>query len=268
MNNAVWIWYPGDFEIYHGMRQNFRREERGLGWPAFWKMDDWRRNVRFFRRYELTQPETFTIFGCGVGHVQADGRKYPLGKPVTLPAGEHLIEVFIGNITGLPCIYVESNTEKNNGEYTSDGNIPGDITDESIPGDITNGSISCDIANGTGVRITLFVSGCRNRCEGCFQPETWNFRNGTIFSERIEEELLDSLAPDYIRGLTLLGGDPFEEENQKAKALLATREILFILQKQGYELLQDPRVFELGKAFHFSNNHIWNNYFYNLLILF
>ena len=74
---------------------------------------------------------------------------------------------------------------------------------------------TCDIANGTGVRTTLFVSGCRNHCEGCFQPETWNFKNGTIFSERIEEELLDSLAPDYIRGLTLLGGDPFEEENQK-----------------------------------------------------
>ena len=55
MNNAVWIWYPGDFEIFHGMRQNFRREERGLGWPAFWKMDDWRKNVRFFRRYELSE---------------------------------------------------------------------------------------------------------------------------------------------------------------------------------------------------------------------
>ena len=128
MNNAVWIWYPGDFEIYHGMWQNFRREERGMEWPAFWKMDDWRKNVRFFRRYELTQPETFTVYGCGVGHVQADGRKYPLGKPVTLPAGEHLIEVFIGNITGLPCIYVESNTEKNNGEYTSNGSIHSDST--------------------------------------------------------------------------------------------------------------------------------------------
>ena len=55
-----------------------------------------------------------------------------------------------------------------------------------------------------------------------------------------------------------------EEENQKAKALLATREILCILQKQGYELLQDPRVFELGKAFDFSNNHIWNTFFYDI----
>ena len=108
MNNAVWIWYPGDFEIYHGMKQNFRREERGLGWPAFWKMDDWRKNLRFFRKYELAKPEVFTVHGCGVGHVQVNGQKYPLEKEITLPAGKHLIEVFIGNMTGLPSIYVES----------------------------------------------------------------------------------------------------------------------------------------------------------------
>ncbi|MBQ8986861.1 MAG: alpha-L-rhamnosidase [Lachnospiraceae bacterium] len=108
MNNAVWIWYPGDFEIYHGMKQNFRREERGLGWPAFWKMDDWRKNLRFFRKYELMQGETFTVHGCGVGHVQVDGQKFPLEKEITIPAGKHLIEVFIGNMTGVPSIYVES----------------------------------------------------------------------------------------------------------------------------------------------------------------
>lgn len=73
-----------------------------------------------------------------------------------------------------------------------------------------------DIANGLGVRTTLFVSGCRNHCEGCFQPETWNFDNGHAFDESVEDEILESLSPDYIHGLTLLGGDPFEEENQKA----------------------------------------------------
>ena len=72
----------------------------------------------------------------------------------------------------------------------------------------------CDIANGPGVRTVLFVSGCRNHCEGCFQPETWNFDNGLPFTETVEQEILDSLKPDYVRGLTLLGGDPFEEENQ------------------------------------------------------
>lgn len=75
---------------------------------------------------------------------------------------------------------------------------------------------TCDIANGTGVRTTLFVSGCRNHCEGCFQPETWNFDFGKPFDEGAWEELLSSLIPSYVHGLTLLGGDPFEEENQEA----------------------------------------------------
>lgn len=72
----------------------------------------------------------------------------------------------------------------------------------------------CDIANGTGVRTVLFVSGCRNHCKGCFQPETWNFQNGKEYDESVENEILESLQPSYIAGLTLLGGDPFEEENQ------------------------------------------------------
>ena len=73
---------------------------------------------------------------------------------------------------------------------------------------------NCDIANGPGVRVTLFVSGCRNHCEGCFQPETWDFCHGKPFDSTVENEILESLKPDYIKGLTLLGGDPFEPENQ------------------------------------------------------
>lgn len=71
-----------------------------------------------------------------------------------------------------------------------------------------------DIANGLGVRTVLFVSGCRNRCKGCFQPETWNFYNGQIFDKAAEDVIIKSLQPGYIKGLTLLGGDPFEPENQ------------------------------------------------------
>lgn len=74
----------------------------------------------------------------------------------------------------------------------------------------------CDIANGIGVRTVLFVSGCRNHCKECFQPETWSFSYGQPFTREIEEAIIASLQPDYIRGLTLLGGDPFEPENQKA----------------------------------------------------
>ena len=73
----------------------------------------------------------------------------------------------------------------------------------------------CDIANGTGVRTTLFVSGCRNHCKGCFQPETWDFHYGKPFTQEVAEEIIQQSQHDYIAGLTLLGGDPFEEENQE-----------------------------------------------------
>ena len=74
---------------------------------------------------------------------------------------------------------------------------------------------NCDIANGVGVRVTLFVSGCRNRCEGCFQPQTWDFSYGKPFTKETEDTIIGMLAPSYIKGLTLLGGEPFEPENQK-----------------------------------------------------
>lgn len=75
-----------------------------------------------------------------------------------------------------------------------------------------------DIANGEGVRVSLFVSGCRNRCTGCFNQITWDFHYGEPFTEQTEAALLDALAPDYIAGLTVLGGEPFEEENQRVLA--------------------------------------------------
>ena len=74
----------------------------------------------------------------------------------------------------------------------------------------------CDIADGPGVRVTLFVSGCRNRCPGCFQPETWDFARGAPFDASAEERLFALLDRPYIRGLTLLGGEPMEPENQRA----------------------------------------------------
>lgn len=73
-----------------------------------------------------------------------------------------------------------------------------------------------DIADGEGVRTTLFVSGCTNRCEDCFQPETWDFQYGNPFTTAVEDEILASLAPYYVNGLTLLGGEPFEPSNQRA----------------------------------------------------
>ena len=73
-----------------------------------------------------------------------------------------------------------------------------------------------DIADGPGVRVSLFVSGCTHRCEGCFNEIAWDFDYGAPFTEAVQRELLEALAPDYIQGLTLLGGEPFEPENQRA----------------------------------------------------
>lgn len=73
-----------------------------------------------------------------------------------------------------------------------------------------------DIANGVGVRVSLFVSGCTHHCKECFNPETWNFKYGEVFTEEVEEELLEALKPGHIHGLTLLGGEPMEPDNQRA----------------------------------------------------
>ena len=71
-----------------------------------------------------------------------------------------------------------------------------------------------DIADGPGVRVSLFVSGCRNACPGCFNPETWDFDYGQTYTLETEDRILRLLMPEYIEGLTLLGGEPFEPENQ------------------------------------------------------
>jgi len=71
-----------------------------------------------------------------------------------------------------------------------------------------------DIANGPGVRVSLFVSGCRNRCKGCFQPETWDFNYGQEYDGvNTANEIIEALSPEYISGLSILGGDPIEREN-------------------------------------------------------
>ncbi len=75
-----------------------------------------------------------------------------------------------------------------------------------------------DVADGEGVRVSLFVSGCRNACPGCFNPETWNFKFGKEFTSETENEIIEALKPGHIQGFSLLGGEPFEEENQEVLA--------------------------------------------------
>ena len=72
-----------------------------------------------------------------------------------------------------------------------------------------------DIANGEGIRTTLFVSGCRNRCKGCFQPQTWDFNYGEPFTKETENEIFSTFQNPFVRGLSVLGGEPMEPENQR-----------------------------------------------------
>jgi len=74
---------------------------------------------------------------------------------------------------------------------------------------------TCDIANGEGVRVTLFVSGCTHHCKGCFNPDQWDFDYGKPFTRETEDEILKALEPDFIAGLSILGGEPMEPSNQQ-----------------------------------------------------
>lgn len=75
---------------------------------------------------------------------------------------------------------------------------------------------NCDIANGPGVRVSLFVSGCTHHCKGCFNEIAWDFHYGKPFTQDTIDMILGMLKPDYVKGLTLLGGEPFEPQNQPA----------------------------------------------------
>ena len=104
-----------------------------------------------------------------------------------------------------------------------------------------------DIANGPGVRVSLFVSGCTHHCNGCFNPETWNFDYGSPFDKASEQVIFDALSKPYIEGLTILGGEPFEPENSKVVNELVKKSRVIFPEKtiwcfSGYtfeELLED-----------------------------
>ena len=107
-----------------------------------------------------------------------------------------------------------------------------------------------DIADGPGVRVSLFVSGCTHHCKGCFNPETWDFTYGNKYTEAAEREIIKALEPDYIDGLTLLGGEPMEKVNQRGLLPLLKKVKKLFPQKTiwcytGYtletELLSDSR---------------------------
>lgn len=108
-----------------------------------------------------------------------------------------------------------------------------------------------DVANGTGIRVSLFVSGCTHHCKGCFNPETWNFYNGEPFTKEVEDKILDYMKPKYIYGLSLLGGEPFEPVNQtvllpflrRVKAMYPNKTIWAY---SGYDFEKDMLAGKLG----------------------
>lgn len=83
--------------------------------------------------------------------------------------------------------------------------------------------LTADCANGLGMRVSVFVSGCRNHCKGCFQPQTWAFDYGIPYDAAVEQQIIEELSMPYYDGLTILGGEPFEIENQKTVAQLIRR---------------------------------------------
>lgn len=107
-NQSAWMWYPGDFEIFHALRVNTRREERAYMWPAFWRLDDCWHNVRFRKSVELEKEETICCYTNGLGHVIVDSKKYPFKHHITLMAGAHEIIIATARIRGLPSVYIEN----------------------------------------------------------------------------------------------------------------------------------------------------------------
>lgn len=107
MNSCYWIWYHGDFELYHAMKQNFSRVERGYGWPAFWKSEGFRNRVVFRKEYILEKETTFCVCSKAVGYVLAGEKKYPFGTEITCGPGKIKISVHAGRIETFPSIYIK-----------------------------------------------------------------------------------------------------------------------------------------------------------------
>lgn len=109
-----WIWYNGDFEIYHAMKQNFDREERGMKWPAYWYVSDWNHNVSFQKRVNINRPLSLVIHVQGEGYLRVidtdnqEEKKYPLAQNIDIKPGNYQFIIHVCNLTGLPCIFVDS----------------------------------------------------------------------------------------------------------------------------------------------------------------
>ncbi|MCM8608540.1 MULTISPECIES: amylo-alpha-1,6-glucosidase [Lactiplantibacillus] len=132
---SKWIWYHGDFEIYHAMKQNFDREERGMTWPAYWYTSNWNHNVYFKRDYEVTHKQTFIVHAKGKGYVKITNlgsdeheSKFPLDTKIESPIGHIRIQVFVSNMQGLPTVLVEGNQIFSDEEWVASNFLGSDVS--------------------------------------------------------------------------------------------------------------------------------------------
>lgn len=118
-HQARWIWYPGDFELYHALKQNFSRVERGFGWPAFWKSAGFRQRVTFLGRFAPERNTVFTVHAVqsAVGYVQLNGAKFPFGVPISCPKGAAEIRIHVGCIACVPSVFVEGEAVRSDASW-------------------------------------------------------------------------------------------------------------------------------------------------------
>lgn len=126
MNTCYWIWYPGDFELYHAMKQNFSRIERGYGWPAFWKSEGFRNRVVFRKKYHIERETRFCVYSKAVGYVLVREKKYPFGEEIVCAPGIVSISVHAGCIETFPSVYIKGETVYSDHTWTVDdyANLP------------------------------------------------------------------------------------------------------------------------------------------------
>lgn len=117
---SKWIWYYGDFELRHSLLLHTRRDEYDYMFPPFWRIDDCRHNVRFKKEIMLEKRSKITVYARGTGHVELDGKRFPLGSELVLESGAHTVIIYVMNAEGLPCAYVDGDIESDETWLASD----------------------------------------------------------------------------------------------------------------------------------------------------
>ncbi len=128
MKMTYWIYYPGDFEIYHGMLQSFSREERGFFWPAYYKIDDCRRHVKFTRTYQLTDKTSFIVHSNVLGYLRVNDEKRRFNEEIQCEKGKNYIEIFAGAPTGVPSVFIEGELIYSDKDWKVDDFVSSPVT--------------------------------------------------------------------------------------------------------------------------------------------